>query len=163
MVAALPEDHPTAEARDQIRAIAQLRSVLAQVRLRGWGSVHAPGCPKCPNTQQLCAPGLLMLLLSVKKQCTPPNAGKPGGDDRFSFPGPGAGKRHRVLTGEATNWLVTGSAPAQLLQQMSLLGTSSSLCRGTVSQSSSSCQTLSPWHSSPAELGLTFCDPFSLC
>lgn len=102
MVAALPEDHPAAEARDQVRAIAQLMSVLVQVMVQGWGSVHFPGCPKSHNTQQLCAPGVLTLLLSVKKQCTPPNAGKPGGDGRFFVSGPGAGKRHQVLTGEET-------------------------------------------------------------
>lgn len=84
MVAALPEDHPAAEARDRVRATAQLTSlsVLAQVGMQGWGSIHAPGCPKCPNTQQLCAPGIFMFLLSVEKQCTPPIAGKPGGYDR---------------------------------------------------------------------------------
>lgn len=55
MVAALPEDHPAAETRDQVRATAQLTglSVLAQVGVQDWGSIHAPGCPKCPNTQQL--------------------------------------------------------------------------------------------------------------
>lgn len=55
MAAALPEDHPAAEARDQVRATAQLTglSVLAQVGVQDWGSIHAPGCPKCPNTQQL--------------------------------------------------------------------------------------------------------------
>lgn len=63
MAVALPEDHSAAEARDQVRATAQLTSltVLAQVGVQGWGSIHAPGCPKCPNTQQLCAPGVFML------------------------------------------------------------------------------------------------------
>lgn len=39
MVSALPEDHPAAEARDQVRATAQLTSlsVLAQVGVQGWG------------------------------------------------------------------------------------------------------------------------------
>ena len=133
-------------------------SVLTQAGVHGWGSIHAPGCPQCPDTQHLCAPGVFTLLQSVEKQCTSPNAGKPVGDDKFSFPGCSAGKRSRVLPGEETGvWL------AQPLLDCSSKcpswGPPSSLGRGAGGQSSSGCRTLPPWLSSRAETGLTFCDP----